>query len=101
VFNNNGYKQVADRMVRYQSASYGCELPAVDFVAVARACGCDGYSANDAASAATAVKTAVDRRKASLIEVKVQGDNLFDITPKRIQEWWGRMFEDRSQDWPY
>src|SRR5690606_40474978 len=32
VFNNDGYKQVGDRMENYQGASYGCELPAVDFV---------------------------------------------------------------------
>ena len=101
VFNNNGYKQVSDRMERYQSASYGCELPQVDFVAVARACGCDAYRADDAATAVEAVRSALGRKKASLIEVRVQGDNLFDITPERIQKWWARMFEDTSTDWPY
>jgi acetolactate synthase-1/2/3 large subunit len=101
VFNNNGYKQVSDRMERYQTAAYGCELPPVDFVAAARAFGCDGYRADDAATAAAAVRTALERKKASLVEVRVQGDNLFDITPERIQKWWARMFEDSSTEWPY
>jgi len=47
------------------------------------------------------VRSALGRKKASLIEVRVQGDNLFDITPERIQKWWARMFEDTSTDWPY
>lgn len=103
VCNNNGYKQVGDRMERYQSQSYGCKLPPVDFVAAARACGCDAYLAEDAESAAAAVKQAVERRKASVIEVRVKGDNIFDITPPRIKNWWDRMFQNTasSQDWPF
>ena len=103
VCNNGSYKQVADRMDRYQTTSYGCALPPVDFVAVARACGCDGYLATDAQSAATAVKTALERHRPSLIEVKVEGDNIFDITPPRIKEWWDRMFggNDGARPWPF
>ena len=102
VINNHGYKQVSDRMERYQSKAYGCALPNVDFVAAARAFGCDAYSANDAASAAAAVRTALGRRKAALVEVQVQGDNIFDITPDRIKKWWNRMFENTtSTSWPF
>ncbi|MEO7732387.1 MAG: thiamine pyrophosphate-binding protein [Kofleriaceae bacterium] len=102
VCNNDGYKQVGDRMERYQTESYGCTLPPVDFVAAARACGCDAYRADDAEGAAAAVRTALERRKASLIEVRVKGDNLFDITPERIKKWWDRMFQNTgSGDWPF
>ena len=103
VCNNDGYKQVGDRMDRYQTQSYGCSLPAVDFIAAARACGCEAYQANDAESAAAAMRTAVERRTATLIEVRVQGDNLFDITPPRIKSWWDKMFENTgsSTGWPF
>lgn len=100
--NNLGYKQVGDRMERYQTASYGCDLPPVDFAAVARACGCDAYRADDAEGAAAAVRTAVERRRAALVEVRVAGDNLFDITPERIRRWWDRMFDGTASDsWPF
>jgi acetolactate synthase-1/2/3 large subunit len=101
--NNDGYKQVGDRMERYQTASYGCTLPPVDFLAVARACGCDAYQAHDAESAAAAVRSALARRRASVVEVRVAGDNLFDITPARIKQWWDRMFQNTatSTGWPF
>ena len=103
VINNGGYKQVGDRMERYQTESYGCLLPPVDFVAVARGCGCDGYSAHDAETAAAAVRTALDRGKAALVEVRVDGDNLFDITPDRIKKWWDQILKNTasSTDWPF
>jgi thiamine pyrophosphate-dependent acetolactate synthase large subunit-like protein len=90
-------------MERYQTEAYGCSLPPVDFVAAARACGCDAYRADDAEGAAAAVRTALERRKASLIEVRVAGDNLFDITPERIRKWWDRMFPSAAgaPDWPF
>jgi thiamine pyrophosphate-dependent acetolactate synthase large subunit-like protein len=103
VCNNGGYKQVGDRMAHYQTTSYGCDLPPVDFVAAARALGCDAYQANDAESAAKAMRLALERRRASVIEVRVTGDNIFDITPSRIAQWWDRMFADTPQGltWPF
>ncbi|MDB4952610.1 MAG: ilvB [Myxococcales bacterium] len=102
VCNNGGYKQVSDRMERYQTESFGCALPQIDFVAAARACGCDAYQATDAKTAAAAVKTALERRKPSLIEVRVEGDNIFDITPERIRAWWDRMFAGAANPaWPF
>ena len=103
ICNNGGYKQVGDRMDRYQTEAYGCALPAVDFVAAAKACGCDAYAANDAEAVMTAMRTALERRRASVIEVRVQGDNIFDVTPPRIKQWWDRMFEGTVQGatWPY
>ncbi len=103
ICNNGGYKQVGDRMERYQTAAYGCALPPVDFVAAARACGCDAYRADDAEGAAAAVRTALERRRAAVVEVRVAGDNLFDITPERIRKWWDRMFESSggAPPWPF
>jgi len=103
VINNEGYKQVGDRMERYLHEAYACALPHVDFTAVARACGCDAYRADDAAAAAAAVRTALERRKPALVEVRVKGDNLFDITPDRIKKWWDRMFANSatSPTWPF
>jgi len=103
VINNEGYKQVGDRMERYLNEAYACALPHVDFTAVARACGCDAYRADDAPAAAAAVRTALDRRKPALVEVRVKGDNLFDITPDRIKKWWDRMFANSvtSPAWPF
>ena len=103
VCNNGGYKQVGDRMDRYQTQAYGCTLPAVDFVAAARALGCDAYQADDADGAAAAMRTALERRKTAVIEVRVNGDNIFDITPSRIKHWWDRMFANTPQGtlWPY
>lgn len=103
VINNYGYKQVGDRMARYLNEAFACELPHVDFAAIARACGCDAYSVEDAPAAATAVRTAFERRRPALVEVRVKGDNLFDITPDRIKKWWDRMFANSasSASWPF
>lgn len=103
VCNNGGYKQVGDRMDRYQTEAYGCSLPVVDFVAAARALGCDAYHAEDADGAAAAMRTALERRKTAVIEVRVNGDNIFDITPSRIKQWWDRMFANTPQGtaWPF
>jgi thiamine pyrophosphate-dependent acetolactate synthase large subunit-like protein len=103
IINNHGYKQVGDRMERYQQESYGCKLPAVDFVGIARASGCEAYAAHDAETAAAAVRTAFERRKAAVIEVRVDGDNIFDITPERIKKWWDRMFQNSTSSpaWPF
>lgn len=102
IANNGSYKQVGDRMERYNSESYACDLPPVDFVAAARACGCDGYLATDDESAAKAVKTALDRRKAAVIDVRVQGDNIFDITPARIKKWWDTVLTSTAPaQWPF
>ncbi|CAN5917944.1 acetolactate synthase large subunit [soil metagenome] len=103
VINNNGYKQVGDRMEYYQHEAYGCALPPVDFAAVAAACGCDAYVATDAESATAAVKKALELKRPSVIEVRVQGDNLFDITPPQIKKWWDSIL-DKTADpahWPF
>jgi acetolactate synthase-1/2/3 large subunit len=101
ICNNGGYKQVGDRMDRYQTQAYACDLPAVDFVAAARACGCDAYLAHDAESAANATRPALDRGRPSVIEVQVKGDNLFDITPPRIKQWWDSLYDDPTNSWPF
>jgi acetolactate synthase-1/2/3 large subunit len=102
VFNNGGYKQVGDRMERYHEESYACRLPVVDFAAVARACGCDAYRVHDADAARSAVRSALERRRPAVIELMVDGDNLFDITPDRVCEWADRLY-DRKADtrWPF
>lgn len=102
IINNRGYKQVSDRMEHYAGVSVGCTVPAVDFVAAARACGCDAYLAHDAESAARAVRTAHESRRASVVEVRVEGDSLLDITPPRIRSWWDKMFlNSTSTTWPF
>jgi acetolactate synthase I/II/III large subunit len=103
VMNNHGYKQVSDRMERYQAGAYGCEVPNVDFAAVAAGCGVDGYRAHDHASVAAAARTALERRRPALIEVAVQGDNLFDITPKQFLEYYDRMYGKNPAPsvWPF
>jgi acetolactate synthase-1/2/3 large subunit len=102
VVNNGGYKQVGDRMERYHEESYACRLPAVDFAAVARACGCDAYRVHDADAARGAVRSALERRGPAVIELMVEGDNLYDITPDRVREWGDRLY-DRKVDtrWPF
>ncbi len=102
VMNNGGYKQVSDRMERFQSASYGCQLPTIDFSDVARACGLDGYRVHDHVGVSQAARTALERRKPALIEVMVDGDNLFDITPKRFLEHYEKVHGARAPDtWPF
>ncbi|HEY4178861.1 MAG TPA: thiamine pyrophosphate-binding protein [Kofleriaceae bacterium] len=103
IVNNNGYKQVGDRMEHYQHESVGCELPKVDFAAVATACGCDSYVATDAPAAAAAVRTALEKRRTSVIELRVKGDNLFDITPPRIKQWWDSLLDNKidPNHWPF
>lgn len=103
VCNNRGYKQVSDRMEAYQGRSYACSLPPVDFAAAAKACGCDAYVAADGQEVATAMRSALARRRASLIEVRVDGDSLFDVTPERIRNWWNRMFPRgiSESQWPF
>ena len=107
VVNNGSYKQVSDRMERYQSGSYGCKLPTVDFAAVATGCGVDGYHANDPDSVSRATRTALTRRRPALIEIAVDGDNLFDITSKQILAFLDKAYSRADQTekapdvWPF
>jgi acetolactate synthase I/II/III large subunit len=103
IFNNRGYKQVSDRMERYQGSSYACDLPAVDFVAAARAYGCDAYRAETDIELAGCARTALEKRRPTVIEMIARGDNLFDVTPLRIRASWDRIFEspDQGEPWPF
>lgn len=86
VINNGGYQQVAKYMDRFVGSTYGCPIEEIDAAKIAQAFGCDGYTARTASELASAVETAVARRRPSVIDVKVVGETLDHLVVPGLQE---------------
>jgi acetolactate synthase-1/2/3 large subunit len=87
VVNNGGYKQIRDRLEHWFGCDYATTISGVDYAALARAFGCDGYSATNPVELADAVQQAVDSKRPAVIDAKVYGDSLLDLMPESVIEW--------------
>ena len=103
VINNGGYRQVGDRLANYYDVSFGCSLPDVDFVAVAEACGVMGRRVRGPEELAVALRAALEHNGPVLIEICVEGDSLYDVTPPEVRAWQDRILarEPRVLPWPF
>jgi acetolactate synthase-1/2/3 large subunit len=76
VMNNRAHGTIADLQAGNFGRSFGCEFRdpsgapySPDFAAYGRACGADGYLVEDADGLATALRTAIDRRRPAVLDV--------------------------------
>ncbi|MFI0355782.1 thiamine pyrophosphate-binding protein [Actinomadura sp. 9N407] len=76
VMNNRAHGTIADLQAANFGASYGCEFAdpegrpySPDFAALAESCGADGYRIPDPGSLASALRTAVARRRPAVLDV--------------------------------
>src|SRR6201996_1688213 len=68
---NNALAEVMFEQREVGFPNYGCELPPIDFVAFAKACGADGFHCERPEEVRTAIQAALASPKAALIEVVV------------------------------
>ena len=76
VMNNRAHGTIADLQASNFGRSYGCEFTdpdgnsySPDFAAFGRACGADGYTIDKPADLATALRTAIERRRPAVLDV--------------------------------
>jgi acetolactate synthase-1/2/3 large subunit len=76
VMNNRAHGTIADLQASNFGASYGCEFVdpqgnpySPDFAAFGRACGADGYTIEQPADLAEALRSAVQRRRPAVLDV--------------------------------
>ncbi|GAB2781543.1 thiamine pyrophosphate-binding protein [Amycolatopsis magusensis] len=76
VMNNRAHGTIADLQAASFGASYGCEFTdadgnpySPDFAAYGRACGADGYLVGKPADLAEALRTAIESRRTSVLDV--------------------------------
>jgi len=71
VWNNSALGQIRDDMVAAQIPQLGVIAKNPNFVALAQACGAEGYRVHDEAALTEAIRTALSRAGPTLIEVMV------------------------------
>jgi pyruvate dehydrogenase (quinone) len=54
--------------------NYGCDLPPIDFVAFAKACGADGFRCASPGEVRPAIEAALRSSRAALVEAVVDPD---------------------------
>jgi acetolactate synthase-1/2/3 large subunit len=76
VMNNRAHGTIADLQAASFGASFGCEFRdpdgnpySPDFAAYGRACGADGYLVEEPDDLATALRTAIERRRTAVLDV--------------------------------
>lgn len=94
--NNAGYSQVGAYMSKFIGSSYGCAIQEIDAAKIAQSFGCDGYTVRTAQDLEAAVKTALDRRRPTVIDVKVVGDRLEDVMLNRVERFVGSTYAKKS-----
>ena len=103
VINNIGYRQVGDRLKRYYAIDGGCELPQIDLIAAAGSLGINGVRVDNMEKLKSAMDSNLMDKGPVLIEVIVENDSLYDITPPHLQKLHDQLFykgEDKSI-WPF
>ena len=69
VWNNQGYSEIKQGMVASEIVPVGVDIPAPDFIAAARAMGCESARPNDLSSLGDALRAASGRAVPTLLEI--------------------------------
>jgi acetolactate synthase-1/2/3 large subunit len=104
VINNGGYKQVRDRLTHWFDLNYGCDIKNPNYAKLAEAFDCEGYTATNQAELSAAMEKVVHRRRPSVVECRVDGDNLVDILPPemlRNAKGVGGFADEPPRGWPF
>ncbi len=71
---NNSLSEVRFEQEDLKYPQFGCDLPPIDFVAFAKACGADGYRCTRPEEVRPAIEAALRSEKAALVEAVVDPD---------------------------
>jgi pyruvate dehydrogenase (quinone) len=71
---NNSLAEVKFEQKEIGNPEYGCDLPAIDFVAFAKACGADAFRCERPHEVRAAISAALNSSKAALIEAVVDAE---------------------------
>jgi pyruvate dehydrogenase (quinone) len=74
VFKNNSLAEVKFEQQEIGNPEYGCALPPIDFVALAKACGADGFRCDRAENVRSAVAATLESSRTAVLEVVVDAD---------------------------
>ena len=74
VLKNNSLAEVKFEQAEIGNAEYGCDLPPIDFVAFARACGADGFHCERPDEIRPAIVSAFRSPRAAIVEAVVDAD---------------------------
>ncbi|HEY4058506.1 MAG TPA: thiamine pyrophosphate-binding protein [Kofleriaceae bacterium] len=94
--NNAGYSQVSSYMSKFIGSEFGCAIQEIDAAKIAQGFGCDGYTVRTSQELETAVKTALQRRRPTVIDVKLTGDNLEDVMLPRVEGFVGSTYAKKK-----
>ncbi len=71
---NNSLSEVRFEQEDLKYPQFGCDLPPIDFVAFAKACGAEGYRCTRPEEIRPAIESALRSKKAALVEAVVDSD---------------------------
>src|SRR3954447_14364461 len=71
---NNSLAEVRFEQEDLKYPQFGCDLPPIDFVAFAKACGAEGYRCTRPEEVRTAIESALRSKRAALVEAVVDPD---------------------------
>lgn len=74
VFKNNSLAEVKFEQQEIGNQEYGCALPPIDFVALAKACGADGFRCDRAENVRSAVAATLELPRTAVLEAVVDAD---------------------------
>ena len=75
VLKNNSLGQIKwEQMAFLGNPEYGCDLHPIDYAAVARACGVQGFAVDDPAQCAAVLREALGAPGPALVEAVIDGD---------------------------
>ena len=74
VLKNNSLAEVMFEQREIGNPNYGCDLPPIDFVAFAHACGADGFRCERPEEVRSAIQAALASPKAALVEAVVDAN---------------------------
>ena len=74
---NNSLAEVKFEQEDIGNAEYGCALAPIDFVALAKACGAEGFRCDRADNVRVAIKAALDSSSVALVEAVVDAERAY------------------------
>jgi pyruvate dehydrogenase (quinone) len=74
VFKNNSLAEVKFEQQEIGNPEYGCALPPIDFVALAKACGADGFRCDRAENVRSSVAATLESPRTAVLEAVVDAD---------------------------
>ena len=86
VINNGGFKQIGDRVETLCGNRGGCDFGPVDVAAVARGMGLAAATATTPGELQGAVRELLEAGTGGVIDVRVAGDNFWEVTPPAVRD---------------